>query len=176
MKKATLITMEGSDAQISAASGWLKPKINELINNFTGTNITPIKNHTERLKNGEDIPLTRDSSRNTGISIRVARYSVDNPEEVSYTLGKFVKFIVGNIRQDLDSDDESLEEPDSEAELTFRQQISRFVSEAKPVLVQVAKEIWYSKQQLKDMQEGKKVTGRISTGSVKFDKPKEIPA
>jgi hypothetical protein len=99
-------------------------------------------------------------------------YEADHPEEVTYHLGQVVKFLVR------EANGESVEpEQLTEEQLTFKQQLGQFWESAKPGLRQLAKEIWYSKEQLKRMEEGKDAgSGRISSKSVRFDQSKKDSA
>jgi hypothetical protein len=91
-------------------------------------------------------------------------YEADHPEEVTYHLGQWVKFL---------AHPNGMPEPQeelTEEQKTFRQEMGSFWQSAKPALRQLAKEIWYSKEQLKRMKEGKDAgQGRISSKSVKFE-------
>jgi hypothetical protein len=96
-------------------------------------------------------------------------YEPDHPDEVTYHSGQWLKFMAK-------ANGESQPEPElTEQQKTFKQQVGEFLKLARPVLVQLGKEVWYSKEQLRRMQEGKEAgTGRIGTGTVKFKETEKI--
>jgi len=80
------------------------------------------------------------------IMFKTMSYDPNYPEELIYQLGETMKFIT-NGRFQPNGKAES-QEPLSEEELTFRQQVSQFWRLAKPYLSQLGKEVWYSKADL----------------------------
>jgi hypothetical protein len=92
-------------------------------------------------------------------------YEADHPEEVTYHLGQWVKFLARESNGSPEPQQELTEE-----QRTFRQEMGAFWKQAKPALKQLAEEVWYSKEDLKRRREGKPTVGNISSGSVVFDK------
>ena len=99
-------------------------------------------------------------------------YDIDHPEEVTYHIGKMTQFVARPNGQP--------EQPEelTEEQRTFRQQLGEFWRVAKPELAKLAKEVWYSKEQLRKMQAGEvsKPEPRIVGGSVKIGVEKKDSA
>lgn len=87
---------------------------------------------------------------------KIFPYQLDFPEDVTFHLGKMVRYVA---KPEQNGSDES--QSMDEESLTFRQQVGEFWEQAKPHLKQLGKEIWYSKKQLADLEVGKKPEGRI---------------